>query len=101
MAKSINEVRKKIKPEVKAAARAKAVNILVEMSLAELRKSQELSQAELAKSLNIAQPNVSQMESRPDALVSTLSQYIEALGGQLEIHAKFPNGQNVEITQFK
>ncbi len=101
MAKSLKEHRKKIKPEVQAAARAKAVGIIAEMSLAEIRKARGKNQATLAKELGIAQPNVSQVESRPDTLISTLSQYIEALGGKLELHAKFPDGQDIEITQFR
>jgi len=40
------------------------------------------------------------IENRPDALVSTLNQYIETIGGILETHAKFPDGQDVAITQF-
>jgi len=100
MAKSMNELRKKIKPEVQAAARAKAVGIVAEMSLAEVRKARGKNQSAIAKDMNIAQPNVSQIENRPDALVSTLAQYIDALGGKLEIHAKFPDGQDVEISQF-
>lgn len=101
MAKSLNELRKKMKPEVQIAARAKAVGIVAEMSLAETRKSRGLNQATVAQRLNIAQPNISQIESRPDALLSTLGQYIEALGGKLELHAKFPDGQDVEIVQFR
>lgn len=100
MAKSHTELRKQISPEVQAAARAKAVSIIAEMSLAEIRKSRGKNQGELADVMNLAQPNISQIENRPDALVSTLSQYIEALGGKLELHAKFPDGQDVEITQF-
>ncbi|WP_392384455.1 XRE family transcriptional regulator [Marinomonas primoryensis] len=100
MAKSINELRKKIKSEVQAAARAKAVAIIAEMSLAEVRKKRGINQADLAGFMNIAQPNISQIENRPDALISTLNQYIEALGGKLEIHAKFPDGQDIEISQF-
>jgi len=100
MAKSLNELRKKIKPEVQAAARAKAVGIVAEMSLSEVRKTRGANQSTLAERMNIAQPNISQIENRPDALVSTLNQYIEALGGKLEIHAKFPDGQDVEISQF-
>lgn len=97
MTKSLNEFRKKIKPEVQLAARAKAVSIIAEMSLAETRKARGFNQATVAKHLNIAQPNVSQIESRPDLLLSTLGQYVEALGGRLELHAKFPDGQDIEI----
>ncbi|MDP1932063.1 MAG: XRE family transcriptional regulator [Gammaproteobacteria bacterium] len=101
MAKPLSELRKKISPEVQAAARAKAVGIVAEMSLAETRKLRGHSQAIVAQLLGIAQPNVSQIEKRPDTMISTLAAYIEALGGKLEIHAKFPDGQDVEITQFK
>mgnify|MGYP000032378687 FL=1 len=101
MDKSINELRKKIKTEVQATARAKAVAIIAEMSLAEVRKKRGVNQADLASLMNIAQPNISQIENRPDALISTLKQYIEALGGKLEIHAKFPDGQDIEISQFE
>lgn len=101
MAKPLSELRQKISPEIQAAARAKAVNIVAEMSLAETRKLRGHSQTAVARTLNIAQPNISQIENRPDTMVSTLAAYIEALGGTLEIRAKFPDGQEVEITQFK
>ncbi|MDP2284658.1 MAG: XRE family transcriptional regulator [Pseudohongiella sp.] len=100
MAKPLSELRKKMSHEVQAAARAKAVSIVAEMSLAETRKLRGQSQLSVARILNIAQPNVSQIENRPDTMVSTLAAYIEALGGTLEIRAKFPDGQEVEITQF-
>lgn len=100
MTKPLNELRKKIKPEVQAAAREKAVGIVTEMSLAEVRKSRGQNQAALAKNMSLAQPNISKIESRPDALISTLTQYIEALGGKLEIHATFPDGQDIKISQF-
>ena len=100
MAKSLNELRKKIKPEVQSAARAKAVEIVTQMSLAEARKARGLNQTTVAKRLRIAQSNISQIESRPDLLLSTLGQYVEALGGKLELRAKFPDGQDVEIKSF-
>lgn len=100
MAKHINELRKKIKPEIQAAARAKALAIIAEMELAEVRKARGLSQATVAKRLEIAQPNVSQFESRPDLLLSTLNQYIDALGGRLEIYASFPDGERIELSQY-
>jgi hypothetical protein len=101
MAKPLSELRKKMSHEVQAAARAKAVSIVAEMSLAETRKFRGQSQLSVARILNIAQPNISQIENRPDTMVSTLAAYIEALGGTLEIRAKFPDGQEVEIIQFR
>jgi hypothetical protein len=35
--------------------------------------------------------NVSQIESRHDIYLSTLSAYVEALGGRLEVNAVFPD----------
>lgn len=101
MSKPLETLRDKVKPAVRSAAKAKAVGILAEMSLAELRRERGQNQSTLAGLLNIAQPNVSQIENRPDALISTLRDYIEALGGQLEIRVTFPDGQAIEITQFK
>ncbi len=100
MAKPINELRKQLKPEIQQAAREKALDIITEMSLAETRKARGFSQAQIAENMSIAQPNVSQIESRPDTLVSTLNFYIKALGGELELRAKFPDGQNIAIKQF-
>ncbi len=101
MAKSLKQHKAAIKPEVRKAARGKAVSVLVEMSLADVRRERGQNQTEVARHLDVAQPNVSKLEHQPDTLVSTLANYIEALGGELEIVAKFPDGQAIEITQFK
>lgn len=101
MAKSLREHRAGIKPAVRAAARSKAVAVLAEMSLAETREARGEKQVGIAERLGLAQSNVSKIENQSDALVSTLGNYIEALGGELELIAKFPDGQLIEITQFK
>jgi hypothetical protein len=41
-----------------------------------------------------------QLERRPDMYVSTLQDFVKAMGGELKITAKFPEGA-VEITQFE
>ncbi|HEX5871054.1 MAG TPA: XRE family transcriptional regulator, partial [Longimicrobium sp.] len=41
--------------------------------------------------------NVSRLERRDDMHVSTLREVVEALGGELEITARFPDGQAVRI----
>ncbi len=101
MTKSLKQHKAATKPEVLQAARGKAVSILAAMSLADLRRERGRNQTDVARHLDIAQPNVSKLEGQPDALLSTLGNYIKALGGELEIVAKFPDGQAVEITQFK
>ena len=45
----------------------------------------------------IKQASVSKMERRTDMYIGTLAKFIEAMGGQLEIRAVFPDG-SVRIT---
>lgn len=72
---------------------------LVQMRLQELRKARRLSQVALAKKLKAQQATISKLERRTDMYVSSLRQYINAMGGELEIIARFPEGA-VRINQF-
>ncbi len=45
----------------------------------------------------LTQSEVSRIEGRADALVSTLRRYIEAIGGKLEIVAAFPKGHRIIV----
>jgi len=74
------------KREQRAAAQL-ALRDLAEMELAELREALQLSQEDLAKKLKVTQVAVSRLERRPNVLVETLSNYIEGLGGKLELRA--------------
>ena len=67
----------------------------------ELRKTLHRSQTEITEKLHIKQAAVSKIEKRTDMYVSTLRSFIEAMGGSLEIVAKFPNGNPVRISQFE
>jgi len=69
------------------------------MLLSEIRKRAGKSQGELAKQLGIKQPSLSKLETQPDIQISTLGKILRALGGELELLAKFPSGR-VRITQF-
>jgi transcriptional regulator with XRE-family HTH domain len=69
------------------------------LTLAELRRARELTQTQLAEVLATTQPGVSAVERRTDLYVSTLRSYIEALGGQLEITAVFPD-RSIPIRSF-
>lgn len=70
------------------------------MPLDELRKARQMTQVKLAQSLGVNQGEVSKIEHRTDLYLSTLSDYVEALGGRLEIRAVFPD-REVRITQFE
>ncbi len=62
---------------------------VLEMNLRELRKLTGKTQLELSELSEIAQGELSKIERRENHLVSTLKKYVEALGGELEITAKF------------
>lgn len=66
------------------------------MGLASLRKAAELTQTELAQALGVSQAAVAKTEQREDLLLSTLSAYIEALGGQAHIVISF-NGEEIDL----
>jgi predicted transcriptional regulator len=74
--------------------------IAEEATLRQLREARERSQVEMAEKLHIKQAAVSKLERRTDMYLSTLRSYIEAMGGQLEIIARFPQ-RAVRITQFE
>jgi hypothetical protein len=59
-----------------------------------------LTQAELAVRLGVQQAAVSKLESRRDTTIGTLHRAITAMGGQLEIRARFPD-ETVVISQFE
>src|SRR5260363_388637 len=53
-----------------------------------------LPQVKLAQSLRVNQAAISKLEHRADMYISTLRDYIRAVGGDLEIIARFPGGTN-------
>ena len=70
------------------------------MTLDELRKSQQMTQLQLAEILGVNQGEVSKLEHRSDVCISTLADYVEAMGGRLEIRAVFKD-REVRITQYE
>ena len=83
------ELTKHFTPARRARVAAKAAALREAMTLEELRKARSLSQEEVAGSLSVGQPAVAKLERRTDMHVSNLRRYIEALGGKLEITARF------------
>jgi transcriptional regulator with XRE-family HTH domain len=69
------------------------------MPLAELRRARGLSQEALAKVLGVKQSSVSKLERRTDMYISSLRSHIKAMGGELEIIARFPDGE-LKISDF-
>ena len=68
-----------------------------EQSLAELRRAHAFTQTRLAQVLDVTQTQVSRIERQTDMYLSTLISYVEAMGGELELVAKFPGQPPVTL----
>ncbi len=100
MAKSFDElVKRTTMKKTRAKAARRAQELLGELLLGELRRLAGKSQRQVADALGIKQPSLSKLERQSDMQVSTLRKIVKALGGELEVLAKFPKG-TVKIDQF-
>ena len=99
MSKKFSELSAQMPPQALERAQAQAQGMLKEMALQELRQARGLSQQMLADVLKVQQPSIAKIEKRTDMYLSTLRSHIEAMGGELELIARFPEGQ-VKIRHF-
>lgn len=99
MAKNFSVLRAKMSSEAQARAHELSKIMLAEMPLNELRQARGLTQATLASLLHVEQPSIAKMEKRTDMYLSTLRNLVQAMGGDLVLTAKFPDGE-VRINNF-
>lgn len=100
MAKSFDAlVKRTTTKKTRERGKRRARELMAEMLLAEVRNATGKSQSELAKALGIKQPSLSKLERQSDMQISTLGKIVEALGGELEVVARFPS-RRVKIAQF-
>jgi transcriptional regulator with XRE-family HTH domain len=100
MAKNMKGLQAKMSPASRARSEANAERLIQEMALDELRAARALTQEHLSTILGVKQSAISKLERRADMYVSTRRHFIEAMGGQLEIRAVFPDG-DVRIPPFQ
>jgi transcriptional regulator with XRE-family HTH domain len=99
MAKNWTGIRKTLAPEREVRIQARVRAEIARLSLHQLRNARKLTQTSLAETLGMPQGGVSRLERRTDMYISTLRNYIRAMGGALNITAVFPDAA-VEISQF-
>lgn len=100
MAKSFDElVKRATTKKTQAQAASRAQELLGELLLSEVRQLAGKSQEEVAVTLGMKQPSLSKLEKQTDMQISTLRKIVKALGGELEVLARFPKG-TVKIDQF-
>jgi len=91
MAKNFNVLRERMSLERRTRVEQRVAQTLEKMALHELRRVRHMNQSQVAAGLKAAQSEVSKIENRTDMHVSTLRDYVEALGGRLEMQAVFPD----------
>ena len=98
MSRKLDDFLKTFTPAEQAEIQARA-NALIEeeLTLRSLRQAHDLTQERMAELLGVKQENISRMERRADLLLSTMSSYIEAMGGKLKLVAEFPERKPVVI----
>jgi hypothetical protein len=87
------DIRRKLSDEAEARIDSWVAEELARIPLAEMRRARQLTQVRMAELLQVNQGAISKLERRSDMYLSTLRSYVEAMGGQLEIRAIFPNGE--------
>ena len=88
MAKNLDSIIKALPTQRRKKIEARAAELA---TLKDLRLAVAQTQEELAVTLGVGQDSISRLEKRSDMLLSTLRRYIEAMGGKLELTAKFPD----------
>jgi DNA-binding XRE family transcriptional regulator len=100
MAQKFEKLFRKMSPAAQRRVEERAEAEYRALALSELREARDLTQVQLAKKLGIDQGAVSKIERRTDMYLSTLRNVIAAMGGKLELTARFPSG-NAHIVQFR
>lgn len=92
------KIRGEMPVESQARLDARLEETLASMPLDKMRKARSLTQIAVAARLHVDQGSISKLEGRTDMYLSTLREYVEALGGTLELRADFPDGSiNIDL----
>jgi transcriptional regulator with XRE-family HTH domain len=99
MSRTLAELKAELSAPMRRKVEARAKQIIEEIDgLRPLRAALDRTQQDLADRLGISQASVAKVEQRADMLLSTLTHYVEALGGRLSLVASFPGREEVRIS---
>jgi transcriptional regulator with XRE-family HTH domain len=97
--KTLTDMMNTLPEERRARVQARADRLIAEeMTLRDLRKARDLTQVRMAELLGVGQENISRLEGRADMLLSTLRSYVQAMGGSLDLVARFPDRPDVSLS---
>lgn len=98
MGRTLKDKLATLEPARRANIEAEADRLHTEyLTLQQLRKAKDLTQVQLAETLGIQQATVAKYERQSDLLLSTLSSYVQAMGGSLKLMVEFPGKEPVAL----
>jgi DNA-binding transcriptional regulator YiaG len=100
MARNFRELVARMSPESQARAAAAAEKLRKELPLVEVRRQLNLSQQALAERMGVSRASVSRFERQSGVQLRNLRRIVEAMGGELEITARFPDGE-IRLDQWE
>lgn len=102
MARTLKQVLDELPPKRRKEHERRFKELVNEVeSLRELRRLSAQSQAKIARTLKISQPAVSKIEKQTDLYLSTLRNYVEAIGGELDVVVRLPNRKPVKVKSLE
>jgi len=100
MARRFDDILKDLPLDEQEEIKARTDELILEVTLQQLRKKIGITQNELAELLKVTQASVSKQERQSDMQISTLCQIIRAMGGTLKVTASIPGKGEFELKQF-
>lgn len=100
MSSNYRDLQAKMTPPRRARNQQRARQELQRMALEDLRNAKQATQTDMAELLDLPQSSISRIERRADMYLSTLRNYVQAMGGVLQIQAMFPDGGTVVLNRF-
>jgi transcriptional regulator with XRE-family HTH domain len=98
MARTLQDKLEALDPARRAGVEAEADRLHTEyLTLQELRKAKAMTQVQLAETLGIQQATVAKYERQSDLLLSTLTSYVRAMGGNVKLMVEFPGKAPVAL----
>ena len=97
MAKKLDDLIASLPKDRQARVQARVMELT---TLKDLRLATQQTQVQMAAALGVRQDTISRLEKRSDMLLSTMRQYVESMGGQLELVAKFADRPPVVINHI-
>ena len=97
MVKKLDDVLSALPVKRQETIHVRAANLA---TLRDLRIASSQTQQDMAPALGVRQDTISRLEQRSDMLFSTMRRYVEAIGGQLDLVATFPNRPSVKLAHW-